>query len=213
MTFKARHVMSKGLISVEPTTPFREIVSTLQEHGISGVPVIAPQGTLVGIVTEADLMLKEQGTPGLRVHPLSLTLDHPSEELTRKAAGAVARDLMTSPVLTADEDTTLREIARAMSLNRIKRVVITSHDEPVGMVTRADVLKVYLRPDEEIRAEIVDTILPTGFGVVQVTVNDGVVALNGCVYRRSLAEFLARCVERVEGVVHVRNQVSHESED
>src|SRR5262249_28663118 len=144
----AREVMTTPGITVSPDTPFGNIVAIMLKHRISGVPVVDEGGRLVGIVTEADLLLKEEeprAQPALIPwHGSSLRLER-IRDRHRKAEGRTAGALMTENVVSATEDATAHHLAHLMLARDVNRVPIVRDGRVVGIVTRADVLKVFTR--------------------------------------------------------------------
>ncbi|MFG2123696.1 CBS domain-containing protein [Streptomyces sp. NPDC048710] len=197
-------VMTHTVASVGRWASFKVIVGMMQEWGVSALPVLEGEGRVVGVVSEADLLPTEE----LR--------DSPEEgyALLRRAAdvakaGAVtAGDLMSSPAITVRANTTLAEAARIMVREKVKRLPVVSEAGLLeGIVSRADLLKVFLRDDqdiaEEIRHEIVSYLFPLTSSAIQVDVHDGVATLTGQVRDTALVPVAARLVRAVEGVVDV----------
>jgi CBS domain-containing protein len=206
--------MTSPVVTVGPETPVKEIAQLLLTHHISGVPVVS-DGKLVGIVTEADLLYKER--PDLEEGGL-LRLFRRGQlaEAERKAEGLVARDVMTSPVVTVTEDTPLREVAALMARRQINRVPVVRGDQVVGIVSRADVLRALVRPDEEVEAAVRRALLEELWidpSHLRVQVQEGVVTLEGEVERRSDKELAERWVETVDGVVRVESRLTYRFDD
>jgi CBS-domain-containing membrane protein len=187
----------------------------LAERKISAVPVVTDQGRLVGIVSEADLLRKEQ------YHEESSRrrrLISSSERASRaKAEGDVAGDLMTSPVVTIGPAATLTEAARLMIKQNVKRLpVVDDAGDLVGVVSRADMLWVFLRPDSEIAEEIREEIFRRRLRAeltYQVDVTDGIVELSGQLERRTSTEIAERIARTVDGVVDVVNKLTYRYDD
>jgi CBS domain-containing protein len=209
-------VMTTEVVAVEAWTPFKEIVARLAQHRISAVPVVDADRRVLGIITEADLLLKQE-------HPdpkadVSLIWTRRRRRQRAKAAAAVAAKLMTTPAVTVPPTATITEAARRMHTARVKRLpVVDERGQLLGMVSRADLLKVFTRPDEAIRSEIINDVIvgdlmmnPSRFFI---DVDDGVVVLQGRVERRSLIPYLVRAVHHVEGVVRVENRLSFDVDD
>ncbi|MCL6500276.1 MAG: CBS domain-containing protein, partial [Firmicutes bacterium] len=136
---RVRDVMTSPAVTVKGDTPVKEVAEVLLRHRISGVPVVSESGELVGILTEADLLYKElpeeKGGWWFRPDPQGL----------RKREGVVARDLMSWPVITVEEDTPLREAARLMARHRVNRLPVVRGGQVVGSTT-ADGTDVAQRP-------------------------------------------------------------------
>lgn len=212
-----RDVMTREVVTVTGSAGFKEIVRIMQEHGVSAVPVVDEGGRLVGIVSEADLLLKEEYEP--ETEPERRLLSFRGRKVERKkAAGLVATDLMTTPVVTVEPDATLPKAARLMHERKVKRVpVVDAEGRVVGIVSRADLLKVFLRPDQEIFDEVTQTVLRRTLWLdpeaITVSVLGGVVLLEGIVEQRSMLPLVTELALGVEGVVGVENRLSYEVDD
>ncbi|HET6359018.1 CBS domain-containing protein [Streptomyces sp.] len=197
-------VMTHTVISVGRRASFKDIVTTLGEWKVSALPVTEGEGRVVGVVSEADLLPKEEFRDS---DPDRFTQLRRLADLAK--AGAVrAEDLMTAPALTVRADATLAEAARVMARRRVKRLpVVDANGLLEGIISRADLLKVFLRPDEDIADEVRSTVIthlfPAHAQPVEVTVTDGVVTLSGKIRNTSLVPVAARLVRAVEGVVDV----------
>lgn len=209
-----RDVMSVDVLSVQDSTAFKEIVRTLEGHDISAVPVTDTNGVVIGIISEADLLLKEEQRNQER--PL---IQGPRRRRERhKAEGVVARELMTAPAVTVAPTATIAEAARLMHKRRVKRLpVVNSNGQPAGIVSRGDLLRVFLRSDEDIRAEVEDRIIGRLLGLdrreVRVTVREGEVSLSGQVEHRSMVDLVDSLVQGVEGVVGVETRLGWKVDD
>ncbi|MFI1561808.1 CBS domain-containing protein [Streptomyces sp. NPDC020490] len=198
-------VMTRAVASVDRTAAFKDIVRALQQHKVSALPVVDGVGRVVGVVSEADLLPKEEfrdSDPDRRTQLRRLS------DLA-KAGSVTAGELMTSPALTVRGGATLAQAAREMARARVKRLAVVDEDGRLeGIVSRADLLKVFLREDEdiarEVRREVVGYLFPAPDSEVRVEVDEGVVTLGGRVRDTSLVPVAARMVRAVEGVVDVR---------
>jgi CBS domain-containing protein len=207
MHWNVAAVMTTDVVTVLPATVYKEVVERLQERRVSAVPVVDADGRVIGIVSEADLLLKEE-RPGRR--PGGPLVDPHGDSAKALARNAAA--LMTSPAVTVLPETTLTEAARLMHRRRVKRLPVVDADgRLVGIVSRGDLIRVFLRSDDAIAREIREDVLlhtlvvdPTA---IAVAVDDGVVRLEGQVETRSLAAIAARLVQGVEGVVAVENRL------
>ncbi|MFC8272466.1 CBS domain-containing protein [Streptomyces sp. NPDC057271] len=188
---KVGGLMTDDVVSALPATPFKEVAKLLAEHDISGVPVVDQDDHVVGVVSESDLLAR---------HVLT------------------ARELMTSPPVTVHAEETVADAARLMLRRGVERLPVVDEEERlVGIVTRRDLLCVYLRPDSEIRRRVREDVLTDAMDLpgdaVDVHVLDGVVTLGGRVRRRSQAQMLVGLVERVDGVVAVVDRLSFHEDD
>lgn len=208
-------VMTRTVVVVSDSTPFKHVVRRMQEYRVSAVPVVDEHDRLVGIVSEGDLILKEdlqlEGEPHL--------LEGRQHRIDReKHAGLVAAQLMTTPVVTVTPEASLGEAARLMHHHQVKRLpVVGTGGEVLGIVSRADLLKVFLREDAEIAAEVREDVIRRTLWIepstIRVMVRSGVVGLEGQIERRSLIPVLVGLVQAVEGVVGVDNHLTYMEDD
>jgi CBS-domain-containing membrane protein len=213
---KVEDVMTSEVVCARPSTPYKELVRLLTERNVSAVPVVDEERHVLGVVSEADLILK-QGQPVDAVQR-SLLASKRRRADRLKARGGTAAELMTWPVITVGPQAGVADAARLLRKHRIKRLPVTDPAERlIGIVSQSDVLKVFLRPDEEIRRQVVDQVIIGDLlmdpEALQVTVRDGVVLLEGTCERRSLELVLVRAVAGVEGVVRVENRLGFDVDD
>ncbi|MGE5828024.1 MAG: CBS domain-containing protein [Micromonosporaceae bacterium] len=211
-----RDVMTEQVVSVTEDVPYREIVETLAHHAVSAVPVVGADGRVLGIVSEADLLHKMEFT-GLEPH-LRLLERKQRRTARAKASGDTARDLMSAPAVTVSPEVALSAAAQAMEQERVKRLpVVDDQGRLVGIVSRRDLLRVYLRDDESVREEIRRQVLHRTLWIdpetVSVSVERGVVTLGGSVDRRSTAQIIVRVCETVPGVVEVVDDIAFDYDD
>jgi CBS domain-containing protein len=211
-----KDLMTTQVVTVGPETSFKEIVARLAEHRVSAVPVVDDAGLVLGVVSEADLLLKEEHPDPDADLPLYWTKRRRAEH--DKAAAAVARDLMTIALVSITPDATAAEAARRMHTANIKRLpVLGEGGRLLGIISRGDLLKVFNRPDQAIRREIIDDVILGGFMLDPnrffIQVHEGVVVLEGEVERRSILPLLVRAVRGVEGVVQVEDQLAYDVDD
>ncbi|MEU8782428.1 CBS domain-containing protein [Streptomyces sp. NPDC048637] len=202
-------VMTRTAVAIGQEAPFKEIVETMERWQVSALPVLAGEGRVIGVVSEADLLPKEEfrGAQPSRLEQLRRLDD------VRKAGALTAGELMSAPALTVHAGDTLAQAARTMAFKSVKRLpVVDGAGLLQGIVSRADLLKVFLRPDEdlaaEIRTEIIGRLFAASPDDLAVSVTDGVVTLSGTLRDPSLLPVTARLVQAVEGVVGVTFDVS-----
>ncbi|MFI6674287.1 CBS domain-containing protein [Kribbella sp. NPDC050470] len=207
-------VMTPDVVAVPEDTPYKVIVTLLAEHHISAVPVVNRYGGIGGVVSETDLMRKEEFQRTARPPKV---LRWWRRRARSRAAGLRAGDLMSHPAVTIGPEATIPEAARLMATRGITRLIVTDGDFLTGIVTRSDLLKAFLAPDDRIaqrvRRDVVDHVLwddPIG---LEISVQDGVVTLSGEVDRRSTAEVAGKLTAEVDGVVGVVNSLSWAFDD
>jgi CBS domain-containing protein len=203
--FRVRDVMTANPMTVTPATPLKDVAGILVRGRIGAVPVLTPQGRVAGVVTEADLLRKEQlqRDPDGR-HSADLSYRARRDIATAETAG----EIMTPYPATVAADTTVAEAARLMDRHQARCLLVTAEDgKLLGVVTAQDLLRVFLRPDAAIKADIVNDVLSRHLGTnpvpVQVDVTDGVVRLTGEPDRKSMLAALVPAIRSVDGVVDV----------
>ncbi|WP_055620275.1 CBS domain-containing protein [Streptomyces sp. JHA19] len=215
---KVGSVMTTDVVRAEYGTPFKEVARLLARHHISGLPVVDDDEMVLGVLSETDLLARHAAEPGTGKR---FGLDRLTRAGRRRAAKAEARtagQLMTEPPITVHADDTIVEAARTMAQHRVERLpVLDEEHRLVGIVTRRDLLQVFLRPDEDIRAEVVDEVLARALWLppraVSVTVVEGVVTVAGHLERRSETEIAVSMARQIDGVVAVVNQLSYRLDD
>ncbi|MFJ5833697.1 CBS domain-containing protein [Streptomyces sp. NPDC093089] len=188
---KVGGLMTGQVVSAAPAASFKDVAKLLVEHDITGVPVVDEDDRVLGVVSESDLLAHRERT---------------------------VRELMTAPAVTVHAEQSVADAARLMVRRGVERLpVIDEEERLVGIVTRRDLLCVFLRPDPEIRRRIREDVLGDVMGlvrdVVDVHVLDGVVTLEGRLRRRSQARMLVGLAERVDGVVAVVDRLSALEDD
>jgi len=208
-----RDAMTRTVVTAPEQAPFKELVRMMREYRVSAVPIVGASGTIVGVVSEADLLLKE--APDVLTPHMFQSKVHREER--RKAEGMVALDLMTHPAITIGPEAPVSEAARVMHEHRVKRLPVVDDEGRIqGVVSRVDLLADYLRDDAEI-LEDVRTILRhellLDVDAVTATVDQGVVRLEGEVERRTLVPSIWDRVRGVEGVVGIDERLTWQMDD
>ncbi|MBP2586149.1 CBS domain-containing protein [Streptomyces sp. PvR006] len=199
-------LMTREVVGVRGDTPFKDIARTLSQHRVTAVPVVDGDGRVLGVVSEGDLLRKtadQAATPG----GLAAVPDLETWERV-KAEGTRAEELMSAPAVCARPEWTVAEAARLMEVQKIKRLVVVDGDDHLlGIVSRRDLLGVYLREDDEIRREIVEDVLGDtlrlGPAALAVDVLDRRVELGGRLPFRGMVPAIERMCATVDGVVSV----------
>ena len=212
---KVGDVMTTDVVTVPSDMRFKELAALLDQLKISALPVLGPDGRVAGVVSEVDLLRKEeyqQDADAKRPPRWRRWADR------ARARGRTAADVMSSPAITIAPDVSLVAAARLLDQHHIRRLLVVGADgRLVGIVTPRDLLRVYLRSDEEIRDEIVNDImvryLATNPALVKVTVTDGVVTLAGELETKSMITIAIRMAQAVDGVVDVVGQLSFVVDD
>jgi CBS domain-containing protein len=187
---RVKDIMTTHVVAVRSDASYREMIAALRARRVSGLPVVDAEGTVVGVVSETDLLTK------------------------RATAAPTAADLMTRPVVTTSPDELVSSVAHLMSRRKLRRVpVVDSGGHLVGIVCRSDVLSVFSRPDDDIRREITQDVILDGFFTdpdrLTVTVKDGIVTLEGAPGSVVLGRGIVDRARHVEGVVAVRDRFTY----
>lgn len=214
-----RDVMSRPALTVRPETSLKDVARLLVERRISGLPVSDALGVVLGVVSEADLLLKEQGVANVHHRPLARLLGESSAtraQLTKLAA-ITAGEAMTAPAITIGGDRPIAEAATLMTGRGINRLPVVDDGVLVGVVSRADLIRAYVRSDEDlagiIRDEVLYRTLSLNPALYDVTVRDGIVCIGGSVRRRSTAGMIERVSALIPGVVGVVSELQWETDD
>jgi CBS domain-containing protein len=208
---KVQEIMTRDVVTVDLDAELRDVARILVDKNISGVPVCGAQGELVGIVSEGDILVKEGGPRDERGFFGSLR--GADVKQAQKARALKAKDAMTAQVVTISPYASVAEAARHMSDMGIKRLAVVKDDKLVGIVSRTDLVRAFVRSDDEIRREIREEVLLRTLWLevpeaVQVQVERGAVRLSGQVETATDALVVQRLVARVPGVVSVQAELS-----
>lgn len=205
-------VMTTKVITVDRITSYKEIAWLLAEHKISAVPVLMLGRQVAGVVSEADLLAaqqkRERAAQAAAGGGLHLTHRHDAHQ------GLTAEQLMTSPAITINPEAALSTAARLMNSHNLKSLPVVKPDGTLaGMVSRGDLLRVFLRSDQDIAGEVSDIlskVLPTDPDAVSVRVRNGVVSLGGHPAAGTdpgLVPVAVRLIWDIAGVVDVNEKI------
>lgn len=211
MSATVKDVMTSRVVAVRRNAPFKDIAALLTRHRVSAFPVIDDDCRVIGVVSEADLLCKEALVAAMGGRAARTAAYH--DDFGR-AAAVTAADLMSTPPVTITPGESVTGAARLMYNARVKRLPVVSEDGHLaGIISRADVLSVYGRPDDEIGAEITKNVITNGLrsdpGRFTVTVKDGIVTLEGRPETVDQARGILAEIWRVEGVVSVRDRLTY----
>ncbi|WP_406473289.1 CBS domain-containing protein [Streptomyces platensis] len=189
-------LMTPEAVVVQRGTPFKEIARLLDEYDITAVPVLDENDQPVGVVSEADLLRRQ----------------------IAKLGATTAEAIMTSPAVVARPGWSVVEAAKTMEKKRVKRLpVVDDSGRLIGVISRSDLVQLFLRRDRAIQEEVLEEVLTRTLGVapsaVTVQVSDGHVTLTGSLERKSLVPIAVRLCESVDGVVEVVDRLSYLRDD
>lgn len=218
----AKRVMTKPVVVVAADASVYNAAEILLGARITAAPVVDADGTLVGIVSEADLMHRPEiaTVPGRSWLNRLLSDDAGlARDFVRSHSHRVA-DVMTRKVVTAGEQTTLKEIATLMERHRVKRIPIVRDGKVVGIVSRGNLLQGLLArqpaspdddaADEKVRAAVAAAIARQAWATawpIDVVLQDGVVHLWGIVGSPTIRTACQVAAEEVRGVTRVVNHI------
>ncbi|MFE3107263.1 CBS domain-containing protein [Kitasatospora indigofera] len=182
-------VMTHAVVAVGRDATFREVLDTLQRWKVSAVPVLAGDGRVIGVVSEADLLTVQDREPD-------------------RADAFTAGEMMSEPAVTVHAASPIAEAGRAMARGHLKRLpVVDDEGYLVGIVSRGDLLKIHLRDDEDlagqVRFELLAALSPERTAAVDVRAEEGRIILTGTLPEASALPVLERLVRAVPGVVDV----------
>ncbi|MFJ2720186.1 CBS domain-containing protein [Streptomyces sp. NPDC091412] len=207
-------LMTRDVVRARRDAPFKELVRLLEENDVTAVPVVDELDRPMGVVSEADLLRKttDQADPSGRT-----PIPHLEAWERAKAEGSRAEELMSAPAVCARPEWTVVEAARLMETQHVKRLpVVDEADRLLGIVSRGDLLRIFLRRDEAIRDEITGDLLRRTLGLdprdVTAEVRDGRVTLAGIVESRSLIPVIEQLCRGVDGVVSVSGNLAHRTD-
>jgi CBS domain-containing protein len=200
-TMKVADVMTRDVVTVEAGASLKDAARLLAANRISGLPVVTSDGTVLGIVSEADVIAKEHELAGNAPR----AADHPLHD------ARVVGEAMTAPALTIEPNRRVSFAAALMSEHDVNRLPVVEDAKLVGIVTRADLVRAFIRTDAEIAQEIHEDVVERSMRIdpadVQVEVDGGEVTLRGRVGSHADAELLPTLVGRVPGVVTVHSNL------
>jgi CBS-domain-containing membrane protein len=194
-------LMTTDVITVSPETGIRDAARLMFRNRVSGLPVVSPAGTLIGIITEADFLR------------LEVERQEGGSELGEDVGG-----VMSSGVVTTDPDTSIYEAAKIMTFQDIKRLPVVDEEQHLlGIISRADIVSIFTRPDDiiedEIREDLIRRVLFVDPDQLDVTVSNGVVTFVGDIGTRTEARLLEELTSRLDGVLRVESRLEWRYDD
>jgi CBS domain-containing protein len=205
-------IMTIDVLTTTPDTTLKAAARMMVRAGVSGIPVVDDEGALVGIITEADFLEREADRSERRL--LTTVIRDRGPVVDAETVGEV----MTRDPVVIFPEASVTEAARVMAHNHVKRLpVVDAAGELVGIVSRADVVAVFTRPDDviedEIREDIVKRVLLLDSDTLDVSVDNGVVSISGRVPTGTDARLLEALVRRIDGVVRLDSHVTSDAAD
>jgi CBS domain-containing protein len=210
---KVSELMTTEVVTTTPTASLKDVARKLVEHDITGMPVCDDAGNVVGVISEGDILYKERGPSERRSGPLGWLVDVTPDWELEKTRARTAGEAMSAPAITVTPIESAARAARLMTENGINRLpVVAMNGSLAGIITRTDLVRAFVRPDEEIAAEIRDDVLERILwadpGSIEITVSDGEVDLAGRLQTETEVQVLEKLVAKIPGVVTVRSTVT-----
>jgi CBS domain-containing protein len=213
---KVKDVMISDVKTVTPNATLKDVAAMLLESGISGLPVVGSVREVLGVVSEADILVKEREPSPRQSRLLGLISEPENLEEISKLKARTAGDAMTAPAITIGPESSVSEAAALMIDRGINRLPVVENGKLVGIVTRADLVRAFTRSDVELEREIREDIVLGHFLIppnkVTVAVSGGQVTLSGEVDNETDARLVAEHARRVPGVVSVKSSLSWPSD-
>ncbi|MFL6145029.1 MAG: CBS domain-containing protein [Labedaea sp.] len=210
--------MATDVVTVDTEASFKDIVRLLDEHDVSALPVVDAGGKVIGIVSNADLLPKQAAQEPSDSHSFMARFKRHRDD--ERAEPTTAGKLMSHPVHTIGPDDTVVDAAKVLDKHGVKRLPVVAEDGTLlGIVSRRDLLTVFLRGDDDIAADIAEYIFARNLdtvvdpATVTIEVRDGVVTLRGEIERKSMIPIAETLTSRVDGVVAVRNRLTFARDD
>ena len=207
-------VMTAPVTAVHADTPLKHVARLLVAGAISGLPVVDADRHVVGVVSEADLLIKERGAEALPHRRAARVRGESKSTMAARAKveAATAGEAMSSPAITIAPEASLPAAAAIMVDRGVNRLPVTQDGVLVGIVTRADLIRAYVRSDDQIAETIRQDVLLRHLLVnpvlFDITVTNGVVRMRGRAETRSIAELIERLVAIVPGVIRLEAELT-----
>jgi CBS domain-containing protein len=215
---RVEDVMTKEVLTVRAETSLKEAAGLLAQRQISGLPVVDAENHVVGVVSEGDILFKERDAERKNRFERWFTL--PLPEIMSKLEARTAGEAMSAPAITIEAKRPLAAAATTMIDEGVKRLPVVDQDgKLIGIISRADLVRAFVRSDaeiaKEIREDVIFRMLWMAPESIEIIVKNGEVRLTGEVETKTDAELLPEFVQRVPGVVSVLSKVrwAYENED
>jgi CBS domain-containing protein len=214
---KIKNVMTTDVATVREDTPFKDVVRLLDQRDVSAVPVVDADNRVIGIVSNADLLPKQAAQDPTDTNAVVAWFERHWNRARSEAT--TAGEVMTKTVFTIEPDSTVVHAAKLLDRYGIKRLPVIDNGNLVGIVSRRDLLAVFLRRDEDIADEIARDVFERNLdttvnpATVTVDVHDGEVTLRGELERKSMIPIAETMASRIDGVVNVKTNLTYGLDD
>ena len=209
---KVQDLMTRSVLTVRPDTPLKDAAALLSEHRISGLPVVDGERRVLGVLSEGDILFKESNGRESKQGFLERLLAVPQPGLDLKIAARTTGEAMSAPALTIGPRRPITEAATTMIDEGVNRLpVIDDEERLIGIITRADLVRAFVRSDAEVEHEIREDVIRRTLWIepatIHIEVDEGEVSLSGEVETKGDAELIPTYVQRVPGVVSVLSKL------
>ena len=209
---KVQDLMTRSVLTVRPDTPLKDAAALLSEHRISGLPVVDGERRVLGVLSEGDILFKESNGRESKQGFLERLLAVPQPGLELKIAARTTGEAMSAPALTIGPRRPVTEAATTMIDEGVNRLpVIDDEERLIGIITRADLVRAFVRSDAEVEHEIREDVIRRTLWIepatIHIEVDEGEVSLSGEVETKGDAELIPTYVQRVPGVVSVLSKL------
>jgi len=209
---KVQDLMTRSVLTVRPDTPLKAAAALLSEHRISGLPVVDGERRVLGVLSEGDILFKESNGRESKQGFLERLLAVPQPGLDLKIAARTTGEAMSAPALTIGPRRPITEAATTMIDEGVNRLpVIDDEERLIGIITRADLVRAFVRSDAEVEHEIREDVIRRTLWIepatIHIEVDEGEVSLSGEVETKGDAELIPTYVQRVPGVVSVLSKL------
>ena len=203
-------IMTTDVVTVAPDAPLKDVAALLVLHRIAGLPVCGADGSVLGVVSEGDILWKETGLSGDPIGVLDRILNVADGD-DKRIGASTAGEAMTTPAATIAPTDTVAHAAKLMIDHRINRLPVVHDGKLVGIVARSDLVRAFVQSDDAIEREIADDVLLHVLWIdpdtLSISVDHGNVSLTGKVENRSAAELIETYVRRIPGVVSIHSEL------
>jgi CBS domain-containing protein len=209
---KVQDLMTRSVLTVRPDTPLKDAAALLSEHRISGLPVVDGERRVLGVLSEGDILFKESNGLDRKQSFLERLLAVPQPGLELKIAARTTGEAMSAPALTIGPRRPVTEAATTMIDEGVNRLpVIDDEERLIGIITRADLVRAFVRSDAEVEHDIREDVIRRTLWIepatIHIEVAEGEVSLSGEVETKGDAELIPTYVQRVPGVVSVLSKL------
>jgi CBS domain-containing protein len=215
---RVKDVMTVDVVTVTPETSLRDAAAELSRRRVSGMPVVDDDGRVIGVISEADVLAKEQSAPDQPAGAIARLLKRDESDDPSRFGAVTVGEAMTKPAVSVEPQWPVAVAADKMLEGGVNRLPVVQQGRLIGIVTRADLVRAFARSDEQIVSDAREIValqqeLWRDSRPIDVTIDGGEVTLTGDLRSRGEAAVLGEMVRTVPGVVNVRSALTWSEED